>query len=580
MRSRGSRRAALLALALACAGAREAAAQDPLLRAMDLERQNRYEEAGAAFRFVLAREPANLQALLGAERVYTQLGRRDSVLALVQRAIAADPAGSIPRTIQLRTARAIGGDAAAMDVIRQWMAAAPRSDVPWRELVRLLTALGRYDEARAAVDSARARLGDPRRLRPELAQLEAASGNWARAAVEWREVLLRQPELATVAAFNLRPAPAGQRDRVVRTLEGADGAPAPRRAAAELLLAWNDPRRAWETLAAALPEAAAERASVLAMFAERARAQGTPEAKRVAGAALERLAESSPPAEAVQQRVEAVRAYAEGGDAASARRVLRAMAEDPRAPADVAVSTTTALVELYAREGNPAEAERLLAQGRARLAGSEAERLTIAVARAWIGAGEFARAAGMVAEDPSLAADDVRGWAALYQGRLAEARPLLRGAGLAAGDPERAVRRATIVALLQEVRADSFPALGSALFLAERRDSAAAVQALVSLARAGAAGGEPELLALAARWSAGAEPARAEALWTEVAARFPDAPSAPAAALALARIAASRGDLALAAQRLEAMILRYPDSALLPEARRELDRVRGLVPRS
>lgn len=580
MHSRGSGRFALLALLLAAAAVRAAPAQDALARALDLERQGRYEEAGSAYRSLLGRDPVNAQGLLGAERTYTQLGRRDTILAVVRRALAVDSAHAIARTIELRTARALGGDAAATEVIRQWMAASPRSEAPWRELARLLTTQGRFDEARAAVDSARARLGDPQRLVPELAQIEAAAGNWPRAAAEWRDVVVRQREVTAVAAFNLRQAPAVQRERVVRALVGTDGAAAPRRVAAELLLTWGEPERAWQMLSAALPSGPEERVTALSLFAERARQQGGPEAKRVAGAVYEQLAAEASPAEAVRHRVEAARAYAEGGDPAEARRVLRGMADDPRAPADVAVSTTTALVELYAREGNAAEAERLLAQARSRLTGSEAERLAIVVARAWITAGELARAESAVADDPSLAADDVRGWVALYQGRLADARPLLRGAGLAGSDPSRAVRRAALTALLQDVRVDALPALGQALYLAERGDTAAAVRALVALARAGGTGGEAEFLALAARWSAGTDLAGSEVLWTEVADRYPDAPSAPAAALALARIAAGRGDTGSATRRLEAMILRYPGSALVPEARRELDRVRGLVPRS
>jgi hypothetical protein len=557
-----------------------AAAQDPLLRALDLERQARYEEAGDGYRAVLARDAVNVQALLGVERAYTQLGQRDTILAVVRRALARDSVHVIARTIEVRTARASGGESAAADAIRRWMAAAPDSDVPWRELVRLLTALRRFDEARVAVDSTRARFRDPGRLRPELALVEAGAGDWGRAAAEWRAVVTDQPGATTVAAFNLRQAPAAQRERVVRALLGTDSLGAARRVAADLLLTWDQPERAWRMLSAALPEARDERRATLDIFAERAREQGGREALRVAGAAQERLAADAMPAEAVRRRVEAARAYAEAGDAQAARRILRSVADDPRAAAEVAATTAAALVEVYAREGNVAEAARLLTQGRARLTGSEAERLAIVVARAWIAAGEFARADSAVADDPSLAADDVRGWVALYQGRIAEARSLLRNAGLADSDPPRAVRRAAITALLQEVRADSLPALGRALFSAERGDTAAAVRGLVALARAGEAGGEAEFLALAARWSAASDPAGAEALWTEVAERHPDAPSAPVAALALARIAASRGDLAIAASRLEAMILRYPDSALLPEARRELDRVRGLVPRS
>lgn len=580
MASRSSMRRVLAVLVLTAAAASAAAAQDPLARALDLERQGRLADAGTAFRGMLARDPVNAQGLLGVERVYTQLGRRDTVLAVVGRALARDSANAIARTIELRTARATGGESAAAEVIRRWMAAAPRSEVPWRELVRLLTAMGRFEDARAAIDSARARLADPLRLRPELAQVEASAGNWNGAAQQWRDVVVRQPEVTTLAAFNLRQAPSAQRERVIRVLQGADSAAAPRRVAAELLLAWNQPERAWQMLRAVLPEGAQERTSVLHIFAERARQQGGAAAMRVAGAAYERLAADAPPADAARQRVEAARAYSEAGDAAEARRVLRGMADDPGSPEEIAVTTAAALVELYAREGNAAEAGRLLAKNRARLTGSEAERLAIVVARAWITAGEFARADAAVADDPSLAADDVRGWVALYQGRLGDARPLLRGAGLAGSDPARAVRRAAVTALLQEVRADSSAALGRALFEAERGDTAAAVQGLVVLARERGTGGEAEFLALAARWSAGRDPVQSEALWTEVAERHPEAPSAPVAALALARIAALRGDAALAASRLEALILRYPESALVPEARRELDRVRGLVPRS
>jgi hypothetical protein len=40
----------------------------------------------------------------------------------------------------------------------------------------------------------------------------------------------------------------------------------------------------------------------------------------------------------------------------------------------------------------------------------------------------------------------------------------------------------------------------------------------------------------------------------------------------------ARGERVAAERRLEALILRYPSSAMVPEARRELDRARRLVP--
>ena len=91
--------------------------------------------------------------------------------------------------------------------------------------------------------------------------------------------------------------------------------------------------------------------------------------------------------------------------------------------------------------------------------------------------------------------------------------------------------------------------------------------------------GEPALLAWAARFAtAGGDAAGAEALWREVAERFPTSSVAPASELALARALERRGDLRGAQAQLEAMILAHPQSALVPQARRELDRVRGVVP--
>src|SRR4051812_43470250 len=56
-----------------------------ILRGLDFERQSRFEDAANAFRQVLAREPTNPQGLLGAERTYAQIGRRDSIMALTTR---------------------------------------------------------------------------------------------------------------------------------------------------------------------------------------------------------------------------------------------------------------------------------------------------------------------------------------------------------------------------------------------------------------------------------------------------------------------------------------------------------------
>ena len=573
---------ALCALCALCLLTSAAGAQDVLARALDLERQGRLQEAADAFRVILAREPGNPAGLLGAERVYAQLGWRDSILPLVEAALRRDPAGATARGIELRTAQAAGGTSQAAQVLQRWIDAAPRSDTPYREMARLLLAAGRHEDARATIEVARERLLDPNALQPELAQLEVIAGNWPRAATEWRTALLRQPALGAAAAFGLQAAPVVVRERLLRLLTEGDSAAVPRRVAAELLLGWNEPEQAWVMLRSALPRERAGLAAALRSFADRARAQPGEAAQRVAGAALEQLAVATPPLEASQWRVAAARAYAEAGDGAAARRVLRAMADDPVAPANAAASAATTLIELYVREGNPAEAERLLEQGRERLPGSDVRRIALAVARAWIARGGLDRAEAAVRTDSSLAGDEVRGWVALYRGNLAAARELLRSAGVRPAEGAAATERAATLALLQGVGVDSLPALGAALLLAAQGDTAASARALAQLARGpGLPKGWPEVLSWAARYAAAARDGTlAEQLWGDVLERYPTSPQAPAAQLAVARALAARGDAAGAAQRLEALILTYTESALVPEARRELDRVRNLVPRS
>jgi predicted Zn-dependent protease len=65
------------------------------------------------------------------------------------------------------------------------------------------------------------------------------------------------------------------------------------------------------------------------------------------------------------------------------------------------------------------------------------------------------------------------------------------------------------------------------------------------------------------------------------AAAVPAAPgTAPAAELALAELLLDQGKAAEAVAQLEHLILTYPSSALVPQARRRLDEARGAVPQT
>ena len=85
---------------------------------------------------------------------------------------------------------------------------------------------------------------------------------------------------------------------------------------------------------------------------------------------------------------------------------------------------------------------------------------------------------------------------------------------------------------------------------------------------------------MAARLGGVASDATAIALFDEIVRAGGPGAAPPAAELEWARVLVRQGRAADAVQRLEHLILSYPGSAFVPEARRELERARGAVPRS
>ncbi len=567
---------ALLALLLPA----QAVGQATLTRAMDMEQQGQWGLAAASYAAALRQEPGNAIALLGLERVGERAEWRDSVVAYAERALRDDSTNTTAFAVEVRGLRGMGRDSLAAAVLARWVVAEPRSQMPYGEWAQLDLAAGRTGDARDVIMLARERLRGPTALAPEMARVEIASGQWTRAAAEWRAGVAAEPQYAEAAAFSLRPAPVATRDELLGVLMApGGGSTAARRLAADLLLGWNEPGRAWAILSAELPAAGPLRVEALQSFANRARSLDGPGAQHAAAEAYEMMAALEPPPAAVGTRIESAQAYAAAGDAAAARRVLGPLVADSVADAATRRSVVAAMIELQVRAGDPAAAAQLLDANAAVLTGTQRELLGQSIALGWLRRGDLARAAAAIDGDSSLRAFELRGWVAVYRGQLAEGGQALRSAGAMGGDPGGATARAATVTLLDAVGRDTLPALGAALLLAERGDSLAASRALVPIARQVGGDGEPALLSWAARFAgAGGDAAGAESLWREIAERFPTSSQSPAAELALARALASRGDLQRARERLEAMILAHPESALVPEARRELDRVRGMVP--
>jgi hypothetical protein len=137
------------------------------------------------------------------------------------------------------------------------------------------------------------------------------------------------------------------------------------------------------------------------------------------------------------------------------------------------------------------------------------------------------------------------------------------------------------MALIQPLEKDTLPALGQALLHLEQGDTAEAAAGLEGVAKdLPVQQGGAELHLFAGRLlAATGKSADAERLF-RVAASKASPSTASAAELALAELLISSGKHDGAVSVLEHLILTYPGSALVPQARRELDQARGAVPRT
>ncbi|HKW42418.1 MAG TPA: hypothetical protein VJN39_14310, partial [Gemmatimonadales bacterium] len=260
---------------------------------------------------------------------------------------------------------------------------------------------------------------------------------------------------------------------------------------------------------------------------------------------------------------------------------------DSTAPGETRQLAQRAVIEALIDQGQLDAATSELERD-TRLAADDRAALRVRLARARIAAGDLDRADSALGRDSSVEALALQGWTALYRGSLARAHQLFLAAGPYAGDRRDATERTAMVALLEQVPVDSSPELGSALLLLARGDSARAAQALwVAAGRIGigaGGGGRPDVLLLAgrvaARLSAEQQQQTALMLFAEVVRIGGQGAAAPAAELEWARLLARRLETAAAIAHLEHLILTYAGSAVVPEARRELERVRGAIPKS
>jgi tetratricopeptide (TPR) repeat protein len=570
-----------LALTWLCAAPGAAPAQQATMpRAFELERRGNYEAAVEAYRGILSRQPGDVSALLGLERVLLPLNRSVEIVPDVRAALAASPSSPALYGVALRAWGAADQPDSMRAVAERWARVAPGDEAPYREWGAAALAARHRDGAVEAYRLGRERLARGDVLAAEMAQLAVSDGDYATAAREWLPAVRRLPGYRVTAVATLGHAPVSRRPEILRILSTEADFTA-RRMESELRVKWGDPMGGLAVLEAGLAQARGQGVEALRGLVEQLRMQRTRDALLAQGRALEAIASRLPESQTARTRLEAAQAYSAAGDRDAARRMLSGLADDRSAPGAVSSGAATALVTVLIGEGKLSEASRRLTELRPQLSGEEHAELSHALVGAYIRLGELDRAASVLGRDSTIEGFALAGRIRLYRGDLDGAVESFKQAGPYAGDRADATRRTVLLALLQPIEADTLRPLGAALLRLEQGDTVRAVDELETVAGdLPAAKGGAELRLLAGRLAAAkGDPALAERLYREAASK--EAPAtAPAAELALAELMLAARRQAEAVTQLEHLILTYPESALVPQARRALDVARGAVPQT
>lgn len=566
--------------------------QEQLLReAVTREAEGDHQAAESLLRELLEAAPAAPAALIALERVLRVQGRLEAFPPVLERAVAVEPRSPYVNQLRLRTYSALDRVDALERAARQWVTFAPLQEVPYREVAEVWEERGEPARALAVLEEGRRVLGRADALALPLGDLLHRMGDPRAAVRAWGWAIEPDGRGALQVVERVRENPEARRyvgeliDRLA-----VDRAPRGRLEAALELALTADPGRVRalaERLLAQVGPAA--RRSLLQRVATAADNAGHTELAFWAYGALldvETRLRYTDADTAGTERLAALRSRLAElalvlGDSAAAAEAFRAV----EASADIGPAGRRAAaalrIELLAAEDPTAAAGALERFAREHPGTPELDRVTATVAGALLRDGRREEADAVLADAPGPRASLVRARLRLDAGDAAGARAeyLAAAPGLRGAEATRALKRVT---LLGRVSGPAAERLGEALRLRDAGEAERAVARIVAAVDAeGVQGSEDApgpgaaaaLLAFAARLAedAGLE-AEARRIRERIVAEHPDAPDTPAALLALGR--ALKDDAATreaARAHLERLILDYPESALVAQARRELE---------
>ncbi len=571
---------AALALAPATAdGQLSSSEESRLLReAARAESAGDYAASVEILTSLLAERPASSGAIFALERVLRAQDRVSQVLDPIDAFLAVDPVSTGPRYLKLRILLEVDSLAELRSAAQSWIAQNPASPDSYREVARVYERAFGGEEALSVLRRGQSRAGGGV-LAVEAGDVLLRLDRPLEAMMEWARAL-DGPDAQAPGALRRMVRTGGEHPglapAVVRELAAEGASETRRRAAIEIALearlqpealslaeevAGDLPEREREGFLNAVLRLAEEKdADQLALWTLQQLRRETPRGSRAR--TLDRqIAVTSLVAGDTVRALEARERYARGLPERSPER-RRALAEMIRL--ETATGAPLALLDRFAafREEFPNA--------------PEADPLAVALSARFRENGDLETAAFVLEGVQGPLSAQERAWLALEAGNRESARInlMLAAGGLPATEATAIVQ---LIGILDRV-GEQAAALAGRVSIARHREGAGAAFPLVNDAvHALPPDDQPPLLAMAARIADEIDQqGEAARLRESLAATFPESSEAPEAILHLARYrAATPTGVPAAIELLEELILARPNSAVVPVARRELERLRA-----
>lgn len=549
-----------------------------LLRtAANLEADGDFVEAEELLRDIVRRNPDSAAALFSLERVLRSQARLEEMLPVVDSILVSDPGISRAHSLRMRVMVEVGRTDELRGAADAWIASNPQAEEPYRESAQIVEEPLGPEAALELLQAGRTALGRSDALALEMGDALYEAGRESDAVREWgvamgdggadfTSVIRRLEALGDRAPVEAVP--------LIENLVQEPTTDRRMRAAARVAVSVGLEERSIE-LAEAVSEglSAGERRGFVSGFARWAEESRANRAALWAYQEMRGLARDAGEARLMDQRV-ATMALAAGDTTAALEAQQRIADALPRG----SVERRRGLANLLAMQASALSPEELAGHIEAfneEFPGAdEVDELYAGLAERLLARGEMTAARDLLAESHGPQTELTRAYIFLAEGEVEEGRDALTAAA-ANLPPSEATGVIYLANILTQLDSPAAEVAAEAIVLARAGRSAIALNRIEVGSPDADEADRPALLSLAARIADEATLYDRGAEFREtILGQHRDSPEAPGAALALARYQADQPDgLASAIAVLEELILSRPNSPVVPDARRELQKL-------